>query len=56
MPKYGQKSTFDRKIVVSPFYRQNVPNGNLKRSPYVRGHFALKRFLYAPINFLKQTP
>ena len=42
MPKYGQKSTFDRKVLESPFFNQNDCNRNSKIFPYVWGHFALK--------------
>ena len=40
MPKYDQKSTFDRKVLESPIFNQNDCNRNFKR--FVRGHFALK--------------
>ena len=45
MPKYDQKSTFDRKVVQTQFFYQNDRNWLLKRFPSVRGHFALKCFL-----------
>ena len=41
MPKYDQKSTFDRKVLESPIFNQNDCNRNFKRFHYVRGHFAL---------------
>ena len=42
MPKYDQKSTFDRKVLESPIFNQNDCNRNFKRFHYVRGHCALK--------------
>ena len=45
MVKYGQKSTFDRKVVETPFFYQNDQNEILKIFPSVWSHFALKCFL-----------
>ena len=45
MPKYGQKSTFDRKVVETQFFNQNDQNEVLKIFPLVWSHFALKCFL-----------
>ena len=52
MPKYGQKSTFDRKVVETQFFNQNDRNWILKRFPSAQGHFALKFFLYGLIRQL----
>ena len=45
MVKYGQKSTFDRKVVETPFFYQNDQNKILKIFPSVWSHFALECFL-----------
>ena len=45
MVKYGQKSTFDRKVVETKFFYQNDQNEVLKIFPLVWSHFALKCFL-----------
>ena len=52
MPKYGQKSTFDRKVLESPFFNQNECNQNSKRFPLVWGNFALKFLLIGLIDEL----
>ena len=52
MPKYGQRSTFDRKGVETQFFNQNDRNWILKRFPSAQGHFALKFFLYGLIRQL----
>ena len=45
MVKYGQKSTFDRKVVETQFFYQNDQNEVLKIFPSFWSHFALKCFL-----------
>ena len=45
MVKYGQKSTFDRKVVETQFFYQNDQNEVLKIFILVWSHFALKCFL-----------
>ena len=45
MVKYGQKSTFDRKVVQTQFFYQNDQNEVLKIFPLIWIHFALKCFL-----------
>ena len=45
MVKYGQKSTFDRKVVETNFFYQNDQNEILNIFLLVWSHFALKCFL-----------
>ena len=45
MVKYGQKSTFDRKVIETQFFYQNDQNEVLKIFSVVWSHFALKCFL-----------
>ena len=35
MPKYDQKSTFDRKVLESPIFNQNDGNRNSKIFPHI---------------------
>ena len=52
MPKYDQKSTFDRKVLESPIFNQNDCNRNSKTFPHIQGHFALKCVLSGLIDQL----
>ena len=52
MPKYDQKSTFDRKVLESPIFNQNDCNRNSKKFPNLQGHFALKCVLSGLIDQL----
>ena len=52
MPKYDQKSTFDRKVLESPILNQNDCNRNFKIFHHVWGHFALKCVLSGLIDQL----
>ena len=42
MPKYDQKSTFDRKVLESPIFNQNDGNRNSKIFPHIKGSFCTK--------------
>ena len=52
MPKYDQKSTFDRKVLESPIFNQMMAIEMPKYFPISRGHFALKCVLSGLIDHL----